>query len=60
MLRLRGSVGGADGAEVEGIACLFIAEATLGHWHLDWKPVLGETVGKVHPCVVSLLTERLI
>jgi len=27
---------------------------------LDWQPILGQTVGEVHPCVVSLLAERLV
>lgn len=60
MLQLRDSVGGLDGAQVEDLACLLIAAGALGHWDLDWKPVLRQTVGEVHPCVVSLLAEGLI
>jgi hypothetical protein len=37
-----------------------VIEGALGHWNLDWKPVLGQTVGEVHPCVISLLAERLV
>lgn len=56
VLQLREPVGGVVGcAEVE-----LIAEGALGHWDLDWKPILGQTVGEVHPCVVSLLAQRLI
>ena len=56
MLQLREPVGGVVGCvEVD-----LIAEGALSHWNLDWKPILRQTVGKVHPCVVSLLAERLI
>ena len=27
---------------------------------MDWKPILGQTVGEVRPCVVSLLAESLV
>jgi hypothetical protein len=44
-----------------GVGCAeVVIEGALGHWTLDWKPILGQTVGEVHPCVISLLAQRLV
>ena len=53
VLQLREPVGGVGCAEVD------LLEGAR-HWNLDWKPILGQAVGEVHPCVVSLLAERLV